>query len=137
MKEIYCDGSCLENPGFMGIGVFIPSTDTAVSLPLGEGTNQQAELLALIHALDHAEPGDVIFSDSRYALGMAGGWKAKANKDLVEQLRRQLAAHPGVSLKWVKGHAGNPPQERADQLANSAANVNERWAGAGLMQDDL
>lgn len=127
MKEIYCDGAAEPtNPGPTGHGVVIPG-EVEMSIPCGHGTNQQAELRAVIEAIKRAEPGDQIFTDSQYAIGMlAKGWKAKANLELVTEGRKLYLSKPGIELCWIKGHSGHPHQSRADQLATMAALTQEK-----------
>jgi ribonuclease HI len=122
MREIYCDGAAEPtNPGPIGWGVFIPD-ELRLSIPGGYGTNQQAELRAVNEALKLAKPGDVIFTDSQYAIGMiTKRWKAKANVKLVAEGRRLYESKPGVEIRWIRGHNGHPHQERSDLLANVAA----------------
>ena len=120
MKNIYCDGACQPNPGHMGAGIYVPEV-CSVSLYLGNGTNQRAELIALTKAIEMAEDGDTIYTDSRYALGMAGNWKAKTNTELVIALRAALR-DKRIALKWVRGHEGNSAQGMADSLAVEAIN---------------
>ena len=122
-KEIYCDGASVPNPGETACAVVKPGWGEVV-FELGRGTNQTAELWALIHALEWAKPGDTIFTDSRYAVGMvAKNWKARANIELVEQARSLYrdTVKGTVKIKWMRGHKGHPHQERVDKLANEAA----------------
>ena len=120
-REIYCDGASVPNPGFTACAVVSPGYGETV-FELERGTSQTAELWALFHALETGQPGDVIFTDSQYAIGMiARGWKAKANVELVLQARKLYESKAGVSLEWIRGHNGHPHQERADKLANGAA----------------
>jgi len=91
--------------------------DMGFSFYLGPGTNQQAELIALTKALQYANDGDEILTDSQYALGMAKGWKPKLNLHYVLALRVALKGKR-VALTWVRGHAGDRNQEMADSLAN-------------------
>jgi ribonuclease HI len=120
-REIYCDGAAEPNPGPIGWGVFIPD-ELRFSIPGGYGTNQQAELRAVIEALKLAEPGDVILSDSQYAINVTTRkWKAKANLELIAEARNLYESKPGVTIKWIRGHSGHQHQERADLLANVAA----------------
>jgi ribonuclease HI len=122
---VYTDGACSGNPGPTGIGVVILDGKTRRELSEfhGHGTNQTAELMAIVRALEEV-PKDrtvVIHSDSSYALGLLGkGWKAKANQELVARMR--AAARPFADLRLVKvaGHAGVSENERADQLAVAA-----------------
>src|SRR5215467_15816351 len=104
----YTDGACTGNPGPMGIGVVLLSGRhrKEISEYLGPvGTNNIAELTAILRALeaikDRRRP-IVIYSDSSYAIGLLSmGWKAKANKDLVEQIRQFLRLFPDVEFKKV------------------------------------
>lgn len=118
--DIYCDGASIPNPGKMGIGVYIPEKELELSWYVGEGTNQRAELRALIEALKLSSDGDRIFTDSKYALGIAGKWKPQVNKDLASELKRLAFDKWNVKLRWIKGHAGIQKQEKADSLANEA-----------------
>jgi ribonuclease HI len=126
MREIYCDGAAEPtNPGPMGWGVFIPN-ELRFSIPGGYGTNQQAELRAVMEALKLAIPGDVILTDSRYAIGMiTKGWRAKANVELVAEGRKLYESKPGVEIRWIRGHDGHPHQERSDLLATAAAQTQQ------------
>lgn len=126
---VYTDGACSGNPGPMGIGVVILDGRERRELSeyLGEGTNNIAELTAILRALevipevDRARPV-VVHSDSAYALGLLGqGWKAKKNVDLVAELRRVAAGFPRLKLVKVLGHSGVSENERCDQLATAAA----------------
>ncbi len=72
-------------------------------------------------ALSLAETGDVIFSDSRYAINLAKGiWRAKKHIPLVAQVQFQRVGKR-VEIHWQKGHVGHPCQEEADRLAELAA----------------
>ena len=125
---VYTDGACHGNPGPMGIGVVILDRKDRreISEYLGQGTNNIAELTAILRALEAIPDGDrtrpvLVHSDSAYALGLLGkGWKAKKNVELVEELRRAARDFPRLRLVKVAGHAGIPENERCDQLANAA-----------------
>jgi ribonuclease HI len=125
---IYTDGACTGNPGPMGIGVVIKDGDRCdeISEFLGQGTNNIAELTAIMRALeaiprrDRARPL-ILHSDSSYSLGLlTKGWKAKANVDLVARLRRLVAEFPRIRFVKVRGHAGVPENERCDELGRAA-----------------
>jgi ribonuclease HI len=96
---------------------------------LGHGTNNVGELTALRLALDIFDESDVapeahvaLFTDSKYAIGvLMQGWKAKANRELILDLRDRFARRSGARLFWVPGHAGVAENERADVLASGAA----------------
>ncbi|MBN1877514.1 MAG: ribonuclease HI [Anaerolineae bacterium] len=135
---IFTDGGALRNPGRGGYGVVLHYTDHCKELSGGfrRTTSNRMELLACIEGLKALKrPCEVIiYSDSRYVVnGMTKGWakrwqarawmrtkedKAK-NVDLWEQLLALCTQHK-VKFQWVKGHAGNPDNERCDQLATEA-----------------
>jgi ribonuclease HI len=125
---VYTDGACHGNPGPMGIGVVIMDGKERreISEYLGEGTNNIAELTAILRALEAIPDADrarpvLVHSDSAYSLGLLGqNWKAKKNVELVAELREVARAFPRLELVKVAGHAGVPENERCDQLANAA-----------------
>ncbi len=95
------------------------------SIPLGPGTNQMAELLAVKTALlkvkDRPRTQVTIITDSQYAIGcLTGGWKVVANRELVEELRPLIAECASFRMEKVLGHAGQAENERADRLAVAA-----------------
>ncbi|MBN2341748.1 MAG: ribonuclease HI [Deltaproteobacteria bacterium] len=124
----YTDGGCIGNPGPAGLGYVIRFPDNRViqkGEPLGQGTNNIAELTAIWRVLqivtDKTAPLR-IHTDSSYAIGvLTQGWKAKANQQLIADIRHSLNSFRNVKLIKVKGHAGNPDNERVDTLANTAA----------------
>jgi ribonuclease HI len=128
----YTDGACSGNPGPAGLGVVVLHKETRIERYeyLGQATNNVAELMAVIRALEEIE-GDAparIYTDSSYTIGVAQkGWKAKANTELVAELKHALAAHGKARLIYVKGHAGIELNERADELARQA--IRERGSG--------
>jgi ribonuclease HI len=125
---VYTDGACQGNPGPMGIGVVILDGPERreISEYLGEGTNNIAELTAILRALEaipseHRGRPVLVHSDSAYSLGLLGqNWKAKKNIELVAELRRVAAEFPRLRLVKVPAHSGVPENERCDQLANAA-----------------
>ena len=122
---VYTDGACTGNPGPMGVGVVILDGKERKELSefLGDGTNNIAELTAIVRALEEC-PRDrtvVLHSDSSYALGLLGkGWKAKANQQLVEKMRLIAREFRDLRLVKVAGHAGVSENERCDELARQA-----------------
>lgn len=141
--QLWTDGACSGNPGPAGLGVHAEYRGDAFELSeyLGEGTNNIAELTAILRALEVARdrwagvPIDVM-TDSEYCLGLLGlGWKAKANQALVERLKTTFAACPDVLLVKVKGHAGVPGNERADELARQAIGGRSSTGGAARPLD--
>ncbi|MGY6561439.1 MAG: ribonuclease HI [Luteibaculaceae bacterium] len=132
---IYTDGSSRGNPGPGGYGVVLISGKYRKELSEGfaKTTNNRMELLSVIVALETLKnPGSEVevFSDSKYVVdavekGWVFGWQKKGFKDKAnpDLWRRFLAIYPKHKVKftWVKGHAGNPENERCDQLAVSEA----------------
>ncbi|WKD50854.1 ribonuclease HI [Microbulbifer spongiae] len=140
MKQItiYTDGACRGNPGPGGWGALLVYGEREKELFGGEAhtTNNRMELLAAIKALEALkQPCEVdLHTDSQYLRqGITGwinnwkknGWKTAnkkpvKNADLWRQLDQNVSRHQ-VRWHWVKGHAGHPGNERADQLANRGA----------------
>jgi ribonuclease HI len=122
---VYADGACSGNPGPAGLGVVVLDGPRRVELSeyLGTGTNNIAELTAVLRALgeiDRARP-TLIYTDSQYTIGVVQkGWKAKANQELVAELRAALSGRPSTRLAYVPGHSGVILNERADALAREA-----------------
>jgi ribonuclease HI len=124
----FTDGACLGNPGPAGLGYLINYPDGRTAIqgePLGRATNNIAELTAILRVLELVDPKTprvVIHTDSSYAIGvLTKNWKAKANQELIAQIRQKLARFSNVELRKVKGHAGIEQNELVDQLARSAA----------------
>ena len=133
--EIYTDGACRGNPGPGGWGAILRYNSQEKELWGGEDatTNNRMELMAAIRALEALKrPSQVkLYTDSIYVMkGITAwihDWKKKGwrtadkkpvkNEDLWRQLD-QLAAKHDIQWHWVRGHAGHPENERADQLAN-------------------
>jgi len=123
----YTDGACSGNPGPAGIGVVLLSGNyrKEISLPLGVSTNNRAEIQAVIEALRclrrPEETNLTVYTDSQLVYGLlASGWKAKANTDLVAEMKG--LAHKCASFRVVKvrGHNGDRFNEIADALARKA-----------------
>jgi ribonuclease HI len=134
---IYTDGACKGNPGPGGWGVLLKSGATEKELFGGERetTNNRMEMTAVIEALKALKrPCHVtLHLDSKYVLqGITEwlpGWKAKGWKTAAKQPVKNVdlwqaldalvhtAGHQ-IEWRWVKGHAGDPGNERADALAN-------------------
>lgn len=134
---IYTDGACKGNPGRGGWGAFLQSKMHTKELFGGvlSTTNNRMEMQAVIEALKALKtPCDVDFYlDSQYVRkGLTEwmpGWKRRGwrtasggqvkNQDLWQELDELLTnSGHSISWHWVKGHAGDPGNERADQLAN-------------------
>lgn len=123
--EVWTDGACTGNPGPAGLGIVMTDGDerTEVSEYLGHATNNIAELTAILRALELvAEERPMrVHTDSQYSVGvLQKGWKAKANVELIQSIRRALGRRPATRLLYTPGHAGVELNERADQLARMA-----------------
>jgi ribonuclease HI len=121
----YADGACSGNPGPAGLGVVVIDGGQRVEISeyLGQQTNNIAELTAVLRALAEIGPAQsmMIYTDSQYTIGVVQkGWKAKANAELVAELREALAERPRARLAYVPGHSGVILNERADALAREA-----------------
>jgi ribonuclease HI len=135
--EIYTDGACKGNPGPGGWGVVLKSGTLEKELFGGElaTTNNRMEMTAVIEALAALKkPCEVtLYLDSEYVrkgiTEWMKGWKARGwitstkqpvkNVELWQKLDALVSAggHK-IDWRWVRGHAGNPGNERADALAN-------------------
>ncbi|MER7452440.1 ribonuclease H family protein [Nocardia beijingensis] len=138
MIIVSTDGSCLRNPGGAIGWAWVNHQGSSASGGAASGTNQVAELRAVLEAIV-AHPGSeplLIESDSLYAIKCASewvsgwrlnGWRtstggAVKNVELVRQIDQAIASRPGpVRFRWVRGHVGNYFNEQADALAGEAA----------------
>lgn len=143
--ELHTDGACLGNPGPGGWAALLRYGQHERELSGAEPltTNNRMELMAAIGGLEAlSEPCTVdLTTDSQYVRqGMTEwlpgwvrrGWKtaggdAVKNRDLWERLQAATARHQ-VRWHWVKGHSGDPDNERVDTLARDAA-IRQRDAG--------
>ena len=135
MIKIFTDGACSGNPGIGGWGVVILINDSdPIFLKGGEiqTTNNQMELTATIKALKYFKEQQLItlITDSKYvkdgieswiANWKKNGWRTTSkkpvkNKELWVELDSQIAKH-NITWNWVKGHAGDRYNEKADFLA--------------------
>ncbi len=133
---IYTDGGAINNPGPGGYGVVIQNNGVEQELSGGYRltTNNRMELMACIKALrtlgSNEQPAS-LYSDSSYVVngiskGWAKGWRKRGwkksdgqpamNADLWADLL-QLTENKKITFNWVRGHSGNPLNERCDQLA--------------------
>ncbi len=149
MKEvtIYTDGACSGNPGKGGFGVILSYMGQFKEISKGFEctTNNRMELLAAIEGLSALkEPCKVkLWSDSKYLIDAVNknwidSWQKKGwvnskkekvkNRELFERLIELMNIHD-IEFCWVKGHDGNPQNERCDFLATSAAK------GENLLED--
>lgn len=134
--EIFTDGACSGNPGPGGWGAILRWNGTEKELSGGEAetTNNRMELMAAISALEALKvPVSAdLFTDSSYVRDGIGkwmfGWKKNGwktadkkpvkNAELWQRLDEANKRHK-VEWHWVKGHAGHPENERADELARA------------------
>ena len=144
--EIFTDGACRGNPGPGGWGALLRYNGTERELYgyQAEATNNQMELMAAIQGLEAlSRPCEVILTtDSQYVrqgiTEWIAGWKRKnwktaagkpvKNQDLWQRLDQAAAPHQ-VDWRWVKGHSGDPGNERVDQLARAQALKFKEYAG--------
>ena len=133
--EIFTDGACSGNPGPGGWGVLMRWRDNEKEFFGGETdtTNNRMELIAAIQGIESIsrKMPIILYTDSKYVLDgitkwihgwKKNGWRTAAKKsvkndDLWRRLDKALTGHD-VDWQWVKGHAGNEGNERADALAN-------------------
>ncbi len=136
---IYCDGACSGNPGPGGWGAVLLAGDRRKELSGAEAhtTNQRMEIMALVGALEALKVTDwevEVYSDSAYLVNafsqkwldkwQTNGWKNSkkepvANQDLWMELL-SLTRKNRITMKKVKGHAGDEHNERCDELARQA-----------------
>lgn len=148
--EIFTDGACSGNPGPGGWGAVLRygQHEKDISGWCSRTTNNRMELLAAIRALESLtrKCSVILTTDSQYVRqGITSWiknwkrnrWRRKGNKpvknsDLWQKLDTLCEKHQ-VDWRWVKGHAGHPDNERADQLAVRAI----EQGLAGLIQEDM
>ncbi|KQK28423.1 ribonuclease H [Bosea thiooxidans] len=134
--EVWTDGACSGNPGPGGWGAILSYNGVEKELSGGEAqtTNNRMELMAAISALEALKrPVTVaLHTDSQYLrqgiTGWIHGWKKNGwktadrkpvkNAELWQRLEAALGRHK-IEWKWVKGHAGDEMNERADALARA------------------
>ena len=136
---IHTDGACLGNPGPGGYGVVLMHNGRRRELSGGfrNTTNNRMEVLAAIVGLGDLDEKSTVtlYSDSQYLVnavekGWAKKWRANGwmrnkkepalNPDLWARLLDLVEGHQ-VEFRWVRGHSGDPENERCDQLATGAA----------------
>ena len=137
--KVYTYGACRSNPGPGGWGVYIINGNQTEELFGGDGstTNNKMEMQAAISALVHlkdSESSIELYTDSNYLRQGITEWiykwkkndwltsskKPVANRELWIELDK-LNSGMNVNWYWVKGHAGDPGNEKADELANKGA----------------
>src|SRR3990167_4427354 len=124
---VYTDGSCMPNPGKGGWAfVALDKDGEEVEIFGGEKktTNNIMEMAAVMEALRYFwfEKNFRIFSDSQYVINCAQGkWKRKKNQELWKEFDT-LANGKNIEWVWIRGHSGNPYNERVDRLAKEGVN---------------
>lgn len=132
---IYTDGACKGNPGPGGWAAILECRGVEKVLSGGDPacTNNKMELTAVVTALEALTKPCIVkvYSDSKYIVDAVNkrwlfnwpkrGWRNSLNeptpnRELWERMLEQLKRHR-VTFHWVKGHAGNPKNERCDQIA--------------------
>lgn len=117
----YVDGSAIPNPGPCAAAcvIFLNGFEKEYSEYLGEGTNNIGELYSIKLALSKIKIKTIpvhVYSDSQYSIGVLTNWKAKANIELINEIKRLMSEFKSVKFIKVKGHSGNPLNERVDKL---------------------
>ncbi len=152
---IYTDGSSRGNPGPGGFGTLLICGPKRKEVSAGyvRTTNNRMELLAAIAGLEVLKRPSIVtlHSDSKYLIdalnkGWLKGWKRRGwiksdkqpvkNIDLWKRLDAAAASHE-ITWKWVKGHAGNPNNERCDELATNAADSSKLRPDRGFEQQNV
>ncbi|MBQ7659776.1 MAG: ribonuclease HI [Alphaproteobacteria bacterium] len=135
--EIYTDGACSQNPGVGGWAAVLRYKDVQKEISGGalETTNNRMELTAVIEALKALKTrcNITLYTDSKYVMSgitewlvnwKKNNWKTANKKNEVKnidlwQTLDELCAKHEIRWVWVKGHAGNPLNERVDELARA------------------
>jgi|TARA_X000000950_G_scaffold91379_2_gene115029 ribonuclease HI len=139
--RVYTDGACRGNPGPGGWGAIIFRDNEEIELFDGDKitTNNQMEMMAAIKALEYLKDEDqkiLLYTDSDYLRQGITSWilkwknnnwrtaakKAVKNKELWILLDK-LVQELNIEWHWVKGHSGDPGNEKADDLANKGADL--------------
>ena len=146
---MYTDGSSMGNPGPGGYGVVLMAGQYRKELSQGYRltTNNRMELMAVITGLETLKIPQstvTIYTDSQYVVNAVEkkwvfGWEkknfqGKKNADLWQRFLKAYRGH-SVHFVWVKGHAGNPENERCDYLATTAAQALQLLDDVGYHED--
>lgn len=129
MKTVWTDGACFPNPGF-GSWAFTDLNGVEDKGTEMSTTNNRMEMLAVLRALERfkEEKDLLIISDSQYVVfTLTKNWKKKKNVDLWTPLVK-LFKETNARIEWVRGHSGDPGNERADELCLSALPIEAQSA---------
>jgi len=125
--KVYTDGACIGNPGPMGVGIMLECDGHRLKTGkyVGQGTNNRAEIIAVIEAFKTIKRKDIhviLHTDSQLVYGyLTEGWKAKKNKELVEEMKKLATQFAKFEVVKVKAHADDPLNNEVDKLARMAA----------------
>ena len=151
MVIMYTDGASSGNPGPGGYGTVLIYGQHRKELSEGfrKTTNNRMELLAVIKGLEALKRPNLevrVYSDSKYVVdSVTKGWvfnwqkkgfKDKKNQDLWQRFLKIYQLHK-VTFQWVKGHDGNPENERCDELAVEAAKKSALQRDIGYEEDKV
>ncbi|MCE3037281.1 ribonuclease HI [Helicobacter anatolicus] len=133
--QIYCDGSCLNNPGFGGYCAILryKQTEKIIHGSMPNTTNNRMELLAVIEALKILkEPCEIeLYSDSKYVCEGIQKWifnwikknfRDVKNPDLWKEFLNYSKIHK-IKTFWIKGHNNHPENEKCDTIAREQAQL--------------
>lgn len=147
----YTDGSCLNNPGPGGVGVYMRRTDREtkntkrLSFGFRHSTNNEMELGAILLALTSVSTPAIftIYTDSQYAIDCLCKWHhswaksnwetCKKNKHMIQLIVMIMRYHT-VEFVKVRGHSGDPGNELADQLAKQGSRSKSKSEVATLIK---
>lgn len=131
--RLWADGGVNQNggPGRLGYGVVAVweggRREWAEAAEVDHATNNRAELGAIVYALSRlptAKRADcrvTVYSDSQWSVrSITGQYQSTANRDLIEEAQALLAEYGEGRIEWVRGHNGDPNNERAHTLATQA-----------------
>lgn len=127
----YVDGACSGNPGPMGAGALLllrnQNRIKQISVSLGKGTNNIAELQAVSLALStifqraRTTTQVTVRTDSQYCIGvLSKGWKISKNPDLIKTIKELISQFNRVNFEFVRAHNGDKYNQWADNLARRA-----------------
>lgn len=130
MHQLWTDGACKGNPGPMGIGMLLLNEKEVIvrqwSRHLGQGTNNIAELMAILEGakfcVNQKLDKVTLYTDSQYSIGVLSlNWKAKANVELIKEIKNTLAGIKELTFIHVRGHQNVKYNDYVDRLASTAA----------------